>query len=91
MSRCWTARSFCVRTTWKGCPLQVLALPWISRSGLMAALDLEPGNHHRCIEKLGERLTELINGWLETADPDLPVVLTAHCSVQGATLGGERR
>jgi exonuclease SbcD len=42
------------------------------------------------IEAIEERLIDLVNGWLEKADPSLPVVLTAHCSVVGATYGGER-
>jgi exonuclease SbcD len=29
-------------------------------------------------------------GWLENADPGLPVILTAHASVQGASYGSER-
>ncbi len=37
-----------------------------------------------------ERLTELVNMWLEKADPVLPVILTAHASVQGAKYGSER-
>lgn len=73
-----------------GLPLQVLALPWISRSGLVAALDLQPGNLSEVFEKLGERMGELVSGWLEAADPELPIVLTAHGSVHGAALGGER-
>jgi exonuclease SbcD len=74
----------------EGLPLQVLALPWISRSGLAAQLGLnsEPGQTY---EQLGERLGELVSLWLEEEiDPALPVVLTAHCSVQGAKYGAER-
>jgi exonuclease SbcD len=41
-------------------------------------------------EEIEKRLTDLVNGWLEEADPQLPVVLTAHASVQGAVFGGER-
>ncbi len=37
-----------------------------------------------------ERLTDLVNGWLEKADPHLPIILTAHASVQGAKYGSER-
>jgi exonuclease SbcD len=37
-----------------------------------------------------ERLTDLVNGWLEQADPQLPTILTAHASVQGAKYGSER-
>jgi exonuclease SbcD len=74
----------------EGLPLQVLALPWISRSGLMANLELsaaEPGMVYEAIE---ERLKSLVDAWLESADPALPIVLTAHASVQGAKYGGER-
>jgi exonuclease SbcD len=75
----------------EGLRLQVLALPWISRSGLAAHLDLKGGAPSQVYEQLGERLIELVRGWLEDKiDPDLPVVLTAHCSVQGASFGGER-
>jgi len=73
-----------------GLPLQVLALPWISRSGIMAALDLSAADPGQVYEQIEERLTGLVQEWLEAADPSLPVVLTAHASVQGATYGGER-
>jgi exonuclease SbcD len=74
----------------EGLPLQVIALPWVARSGLMASLGLSASDPSRIYEELEQRLTELINGWLEQCDPALPVVLTAHCSVQGAIYGGER-
>jgi exonuclease SbcD len=71
-------------------PLQVIALPWISRSGMMAQLDLKGGDPGKIFEQLESKLNELVNHWLENADPDLPTVLTAHASVQGAKYGGER-
>ncbi len=74
----------------EGLPLQLIALPWIFRSGLMAVLDEETGETAQVYEKLGERLIELVQLWLGEAEPSLPVVLTAHCSVQGAVYGGER-
>ncbi|MBN2149405.1 MAG: exonuclease SbcCD subunit D [Anaerolineales bacterium] len=73
-----------------GLPLQVIALPWISRSGLMANLSLSAAEPQRVYQEMEERLKELIDGWLAQADPALPVVLTAHASVQGAVYGGER-
>jgi exonuclease SbcD len=74
-----------------GLPLQVIALPWISRSGLVAHMGLQTTDPSEIYEQLGERLIELVDEWLENRlDPDLPVVLTAHCSVQGASYGGER-
>lgn len=74
-----------------GIPLQILALPWISRSGLMTFLDLRSNDISQVYDQLGERLIELVQGWLEQVDPDLPVVLTAHCSVQGASYGVEHK
>ncbi len=73
-----------------GLPLQILALPWISRSGIMAALDLSAADPKQVYEQIEERLTGLIQDWLEAVDLSLPVVLTAHASVQGAIYGGER-
>ncbi|MEJ2711271.1 MAG: exonuclease SbcCD subunit D, partial [Anaerolineales bacterium] len=74
----------------EGLPLQVIALPWISRSGLMAHMDLRGVDPAKVYQELESRLTELIHGWLEQADDSLPMVLTAHASVQGAKYGGER-
>ena len=73
-----------------GLPLQVLALPWVSRSGLMASQELSAAEPGAVYEALEERLTWLVQDWLAKADPSLPVVLTAHASVQGALFGGER-
>jgi DNA repair protein SbcD/Mre11 len=70
-----------------GLPAQVLALPWVSRSGLMAATDVSADESFVNIE---QRLTELLNLWLEKANPSLPTILTAHASVQGAKYGSER-
>ena len=73
-----------------GLPVQVLAMPWISRSGMLAYLDLPPKGPGEIAEMLEERITEIIHGWLEKLDPVLPTILTAHASVQGASFGGER-
>lgn len=74
----------------EGLPLQVLALPWVSRSGLVAHLGLRTVDPAQVFAELEVRLHELVQNWLEEADPALPIVLTAHASVQGATYGGER-
>ena len=74
-----------------GLPLQVIALPWVARSGMLASLGPAGSETGQVYENLVERLIELVTLWLaERVDPKLPVVLTAHCSVQGATYGGER-
>jgi exonuclease SbcD len=71
-------------------PVQVLALPWISRSGFMANQELSGADPEEVYRVLGKRLGELINEWLEKADPELPMILTAHASVEGAQYGNER-
>jgi DNA repair protein SbcD/Mre11 len=71
-------------------PVQVLALPWVSRSGLMASLELSGADPGKIYQALGARLSELVENWLAEADPDLPIILTAHASVEGAKYGTER-
>jgi exonuclease SbcD len=71
-------------------PLQVLAIPWISRSGLMAALEMSASQPEKVLAEIEERLSQLIQSWLEAADPQLPTILTAHASVEGAQYGSER-
>ncbi len=73
-----------------GLPLQVMALPWISRSGLMAFYNMSGGDPASLYEQLAERINDLVRVWFEKADPTLPTVLTAHASIQGAKYGGER-
>lgn len=73
-----------------GLPLNVIGLPWVSRSGLMAALEADAGEGADIYAEVESRLTQLFEGFLEQADPSLPLVLTAHASVQGAVYGGER-
>jgi exonuclease SbcD len=71
-------------------PVQVIAIPWVSRSRLMAALKMTGSQPKEAYEAIEVRLTQLIQTWLDEADPDLPIILTAHASVQGAKYGGER-
>ena len=73
-----------------GLPAQVIALPWISRSGLVASTDAslqDPANIYADIEG---RLTSMVNDWIAKADQNLPIILTAHASAQGAKYGAER-
>lgn len=70
--------------------LQILAIPWISRSGMIAYLDLQTRDQKVIYQELEKRLSNIIHQWLDKADPDLPTVLTAHASVQGAKYGNER-
>jgi exonuclease SbcD len=72
-------------------PLQVIALPWLTRSGMMAKLSISATEPSKIYEELEERLTELVNHYLDDeVDAELPTILVAHASVQGASYGGER-
>lgn len=73
-----------------GVPIQVIAMPWISRSSMMAHLEIRESDPKKIYEQLEYKISELITSWLDEVDPDLPVILTAHASVQGAVYGGER-
>lgn len=75
----------------EGLPLQVIGIPWVSRSSLMASLESNGMDSSEIYAEIEIRLSELIKRWLEERrDPLLPTILTAHASVQGAVFGGER-
>src|SRR3972149_3232842 len=67
-----------------GLPLQLIALPWVTRSQMMAALDIKGDETAEVYSQLEERINELVQNYLERADQRLPIVLAAHASVQGA-------
>jgi len=73
-----------------GLPAQIIAIPWIAKSGFVASTDASIADAGEIFTNIEERLTTIVNGWLEKADPSLPVILTAHASVQGALYGSER-
>ncbi len=71
-------------------PVQVIAIPWIARSGLLASQEMSATKPAEVFTNIESRIIDLVNYWLEEADPNLPVILTAHASVQGAIYGSER-
>lgn len=71
-------------------PVQVIAMPWISRSGLMASMESSAADTKEIFSDIESRISDLVEGWIEEADPTLPLILTAHASVEGATFGAER-
>ncbi|HNR02151.1 MAG TPA: exonuclease SbcCD subunit D [Anaerolineaceae bacterium] len=73
-----------------GLPLQVLALPWVFRSGLMANLELSAADGDIINEELEKRLTTVLQARMDELDPALPTVLVGHGSVEGAVYGNER-
>ncbi|HYO50592.1 MAG TPA: exonuclease SbcCD subunit D [Chloroflexia bacterium] len=71
-------------------PVQIVAVPWLSRSYLLSNKDfrnLDPDGLNKELLNLVERF---IDDSVEKLDPALPTVLTVHASVQGAVLSSEK-
>ena len=73
-----------------GLPVQVIAMPWISRSALIANLELSASDTSEVFSSIESRISELVESWMEEANKELPLILTAHASVEGAMFGAER-
>jgi len=75
----------------EGLPIQVIALPWVSRSTVAAGI-LNAGlqDSVNTYEHLHNTFTSMIEVFFQETDPNLPVILLAHASVEGAVYGGER-
>ena len=71
-------------------PAQVIAMPWVSRSGLMASIEVSGTDPKELFSKIETRISELVEAWVEEADKSLPLIFTAHASVEGAVFGAER-
>ncbi|HEY3473999.1 MAG TPA: exonuclease SbcCD subunit D [Anaerolineales bacterium] len=71
-------------------PVQVIAMPWVSRSGLMASIEVSGTDPKEVFSKIESRISELVEAWVEEADKSLPLIFTAHASVEGAMFGAER-
>ena len=71
-------------------PVQVIAMPWVTRSGLMANLEMSAMDVKEVYSSIEARISSLVEGWIEEADPSLPLILAAHASIEGATFGAER-
>jgi len=71
-------------------PLQVVAVPWLSRSIWMAREELKNKSIDEMNRELLERLETFMDAAIAGLDPDAPAVLTLHGSVAGAVFGSER-
>lgn len=74
----------------EGLPVQIIALPWVTRSAMVAARDQSLTDLKEVNMELENILTQLVNNWLDECNPEIPTILTAHGSVMGAVFGGER-
>jgi exonuclease SbcD len=70
--------------------IQVVALPWLSRSFVLSSSDNRNLNPDEVNRKTLDLIEEFIDKRAEELDPELPSILVAHASVQGAVFSSER-
>ncbi|QQE66483.1 nuclease [Leptolyngbya sp. BL0902] len=71
-------------------PVQVVTLPWITRSTLLTRPETDGLSMAQVNELLLDRLRVALEGEIRSLDPALPTVLLAHAMVDTARYGGER-
>lgn len=71
-------------------PVQVATVPYPVRQRLLSDISTAGLNLGRVDELLSEQVDALIRDLANQIDPDIPAVLGAHLTVQGARLGSER-
>lgn len=73
-----------------GLPIQIISVPWVSRSQLMTRAQTTGKSLGQVLQLIEDKVTEAIKERILEADSQLPLLLTAHASVQGAHYGSER-
>ena len=71
-------------------PLQVVALPWIRRSAFLAREETRSLTIEQINRQLEERVTTMLTWQIESLDPAIPAVLTAHVSLNTAKTSSEQ-
>lgn len=83
-----TVTTHCIET--RNGRVQVITLPWLTRSTLMTRQETEGSSLAEVNQLLTERLRVVLEGEIRRLDPDVPTVLLAHLMSDNATLGAER-
>ncbi|MGF1496485.1 MAG: exonuclease subunit SbcD [Elainellaceae cyanobacterium] len=71
-------------------PVQVITLPWLTRSTLLTRRDADGLSMGEVNELLLARLRVALEGEIRRLDPTLPTVLLGHLMVDTASYGAER-
>ncbi|MAT43507.1 MAG: hypothetical protein CL609_14315 [Anaerolineaceae bacterium] len=71
-------------------PVQIIGLPWISRSSFISNAEKETTDLESIYGDMELRYLNFIENCLDESNPDLPILFTAHATIQGADYGGER-
>jgi exonuclease SbcD len=78
------------RVETKAGPVQIVALPWLRRSALLALPDYRQLSAEEARRAIEDRAARFVQDAAAELDPTLPAILAAHLSVEGATYGSER-
>lgn len=70
--------------------VQIVALPWLSRSYLIGNKDFRNLDPDALNRELLNRAESFIDSSAEKLDPAMPAILAAHASVQGAVFSSEK-
>lgn len=71
-------------------PVQVITLPWLTRSTLLTRPETEGLALAEVNDLLTQRLDPVLEAEVRRLDPDVPTVLLAHLMADHANLGAER-
>ncbi|MBE0688307.1 MAG: exonuclease subunit SbcD, partial [Anaerolineaceae bacterium] len=71
-------------------PIQIIAIPWITRSGYLSAHQDDSFKFDELDTNIESITSQIIDHLMENLDPKLPTIFTAHASIQGAVYGAER-
>jgi exonuclease SbcD len=83
------ARLYLIET--RAGPLQLIALPWVTRHALLTREELRLASFLEVEAMLLQRVDNFLRTTAEQLDPDVPAVLAAHGTIDGATVGVERQ
>ena len=72
-------------------PLQVIALPWVTRHALLTKEELRLVSLLEVEAMLLQRIENFLHHAAEMLDADVPAVLTIHGTIDGAVVGAERQ
>lgn len=72
-------------------PLQLITVPWITRHSLLTKEELRLASFLEVEMMLLGRVEQFLAYAAKELDPDIPSVLTMHCTIDGATVGVERQ
>lgn len=71
-------------------PIQIITLPWLTRSSLLTRPETEGFSLAEVNMLLIERLRVVLEGEIRRLDPNLPTILLGHLMIDNASYGAER-